>query len=223
MNRSINLLLLVVAFPAMLFTIFVGFDLPLSFLHTTAGQLEERDTIFLAFATLNLLLILRRSVRRWVGVGMTRQKERFLWVSDIGPERRKQVNMYLIIEALVALAFSLTAYALTPEAWVLSLVYFLLFLDQLAFLFIARSWFRVGITHKAVVVADREVNVLYFSGLRRVETHQQTIYFEYIEDLQLFFPANCIPDGKYGEFRTVLETKVNRDRVFFSEKFKDLN
>lgn len=222
MNRSINILLLVISFPAMLFCILVGFDLAMDFLHSTAGQLPYRDKIFLVFAGLMLLLVLRRSVRRWVGVGMTRKTERFLWVADIGPERKKQVTMYLIIEAIIALCFAVTSYSLTPEAWPMSCVYLLLFVDQLAFLFIATPWFRIGITHKAVVVADREVRVLYFSGLRRVESLQQTVYFEYIEDLQLFFPANCVPEGNYAAFRDALETRVNRDKVFFSEKFKEM-
>jgi len=131
--------------------------------------------------------------------------------------------MYLIIEAVIALIFALAIYRITSEAWPIAVVYGLLFLDQLVFLLIAMPWFRVGVTHKAVVVADREVKVLYFSGLRRVESHQQTIYFEYIEELQLFFPTNCLPEGKYGEFREALETRVNRDRVYFSDKFKELS
>jgi hypothetical protein len=63
--------------------------------------------------------------------------------------------------------------------------------------------------------------VLYFSGLRRVEIHQQTVYFEYIEDLQLFFPVNAIDKKDFSSFRNALEDKLNRDKVFFSEKFKN--
>jgi hypothetical protein len=223
MNRAINILLLVVSFPTLAFAIFVGFDLPIEFLHTTASQLPYRDTIFLICGLVLLVLILRRSASRWVGVGMTRKPERFVWCADIGAERKKQVRMYLVIEAVIALCFAYAMYTLTPESWFVSLVYLLLFIDQIVFMLVATSWFRVGVTHKAVVVADRELRVLYFSGLRRVESHQQTIYFEYIEDLQLFFPTNCVPEGKYGEFRTALESRVNRDRVFFSEKFKELS
>jgi len=222
MNRSINILLLVVSFPAVAFAILVGFDIPLDFLKYSAGQLPYRDKVFYVFATLLLLLIVRRSVSRWTGVGMTRKPERFIWCADIGPERKKQVRLYLIMEAVIALFFALVAYRLTPESWPVALAYALLFLDQTVFLLIAMPWFRVGVTHKAVVVADREVKVLYFSGLRRVEVQQQTVFFEYIEDLQLFFPTNCVPEGSYTEFRNTLETRVNRDKVFFSEKFKAL-
>jgi len=222
MNRAINILLLVVSFPVMAFTIIVGFDLPIEFLHTTGEQLPNRDVVFIVLAAILLVLILRRSASRWVGVGMTRKPERFIWCVEIGRERKKQVRMYLIIESITAFVFAYATYTITPQAWVVSLVYGLLFLDQLIFLLIAMPWFRVGVTHKAVVVADREVKVLYFSGLRRIESHQQTIYFEYIEDLQLFFPTNCIPEGQYGKFRETLETRVNRDKVYFSDKFKEL-
>ena len=222
MNRAINILLLVVSFPVMAFTIIVGFDLPIEFLHTTGALLPNRDVVFIVLAAILLVLILRRSASRWVGVGMTRKPERFIWCVEIGRERKKQVRMYLIIESITAFVFAYATYTITPEAWVVSLVYGLLFLDQLLFLLIAMPWFRVGITHKAVVVADRELKVLYFSGLRRIESHQQTIYFEYIEDLQLFFPTNCIPEGNYGQFRNTLETRLNRDKVYFSDKFKEL-
>jgi hypothetical protein len=153
---------------------------------------------------------------------MTRRPERFIWHTDIGADRRKQVRMYLVIEAITALIYAYATYTITAEAWFVSLVYLLLFVDQILFLFMAMPWFRVGVTQKAVVVADRELRVLYFSGLRRVESHQQTVYFEYIEDLQLFFPTNCIPEGKYREFRDALETRLNRDRVYFDDKFKAL-
>lgn len=154
---------------------------------------------------------------------MSRKPERFVWSVPVGKERQKQVRMYLWIEMIVAAAFMLTTIGLTFEAWPLAMVYGLMFLDQLIFLLIAPKWFRVGITHQAVLISDRELRVLYFSGLRRVEKHQQTIYFEYLEDLQLFFPENCMESKDYPGFREALEAKVNRDKVFFSESFKAIH
>lgn len=223
MNRSINILLLVFSMPAIAFCIFVGFDIPMDFLQSSGATFPYREKVFLVLAGILLILIARRSVNRWVGVRMTSKPQRFEWCIEIGKERKKQVRLYLIIEALLALFFAITTYVLTPDSWPLTLAYGLLFIDHLLFLIIAPSWFRVGVTQKAVVVADREIRVLYFSGLRRIELHQQTIYFEYIEDLQLFFPQNCIPSGSYAPFRQAIEQQVNRDRVFFSEKFKQLN
>ena len=222
MNRSVNIFLLVLSFPARFFAIVVCFDLSGPFYGGSASVFPHRELVFLSLAGLLLLIVGRRSVSRWVGVGMMRKPERFIWCVPIGKERKKQVRLFLWIETIVALLFALVAYWLTPEAWPLQIVYGLLFLDQLIFLIVADKWYRVGITHKALVVADREVRVFYFSGLRRVEVHQQTVYFEYIEDLQLFFPVNCIEQDQYPAFRDALESKLNRDKVFFSEKFKEL-
>jgi hypothetical protein len=218
MNRSVNILLLVLSFPAMFYTIFESFDMP--FLGTTIDSFEYKDVIYLILAGLLFLLIARRSVARWVGVNMLRKPERFDWSAPIGNERKRQVRLYLVIESLVGLIFMITCFWLSPNSWPLQVVYGVLFLDQLVFFLVANSWYRIGITQKALVVADREVSVLYFSGLRRVEVQQQTIFFEYIEDLQLSFPITAVSKEDFKAFRDALETKLNRDKVFFSEKFK---
>lgn len=222
MNRAINIFILFFTINVMSFTIVVGFDIHMDILGGNGALLPYRGKVFLISAILLLALILRRSASRWAGVSMTRKRDRFLWCVDMGQERKSRARMYLIIEAVIAFVFAYAFYTITPEAWPIAVVFALAFLDQLLFILIGVPLFRVGITHKAVVMADRELRVLYFSGLRRIESHQQTIYFEYIQDLQLFFPTNCIPAGDYGQFREVLETRVNRDKVYFSDKFKDL-
>jgi hypothetical protein len=222
MNRSINILIIFFSFPALAFAIIVGFDVHIDFLGGSGALLPYRDTVFLIEAFILFILMVSRSARRWAGVGMTRKPERFLWCIDMGKERKSRARMYLAIEAFVSIVYAVAFYLITPEAWSFVLLFFLSFIDQLIFMLVAVPFFRVGITHKAVVVADRELKVLYFSGLRRVEAHQQTVYFEYIQDLQLFFPTNSIPEGQYAAFREVLETRVNRDKVFFSDKFKGL-
>lgn len=221
MNRSVNILLLVISFPALFFTIYVSFDIKIFSAETVEQESLYIQYVFMGLGALLFLVVARRSVQRWVGVGMLRKPERFSWSAPIGKERKKQVRLFFMIEIVVAFAFTLVCYILTPQSWPLQIAYGVLFLDQLIFFFVANSWYRIGITDKALLVADREINVMYFSGLRRIEIHQQTIYFEYIEDLQLFFPANCVEEGDYVEFRTALESKLNRDKVFFSEKFKE--
>lgn len=223
MNRSINILLLFFAFPAIAMTIFVAFDVPFDFLRTSMGQYEYRDEIFLGFGLLFLILIGIRSANRWVGVNMTRKPARFQWSVEIGEQRKKQVRLYLAIEMLISGIVAIALYILTPESWPITGAFVLMFLDQFVFMILAPKWFRVGLAQQALVIADRELRILYYSGLRRVEKHQQTIYFEYLEELQLFFPENCIPSDSYPSFREALEQKVNRDRVFFSESFKAIH
>jgi hypothetical protein len=80
---------------------------------------------------------------------------------------------------------------------------------------------RAGITNKALVVAERDFKILYFSGLRKISVHQQTLFFDYIKELQLAVSIDCISPENRESFRETLAEKVNRERVHFTESFKD--
>lgn len=221
MNRSVNILLLAISFPAMFLVLYYGFGLPIFRLETETMEHQLMEYVFMGFASLIFIIAVRRAIHRWVGVGMMRKPERFYWSVPIGAERKKQVKLFFVLEAVIALGLAIACHVITPQAWPMKWVYFSIFVEQMIFIFVAGNWFRIGISDKALVVADREVNVLYFSGLRRVELHQQTVYFEYLEELQLFFPVNAVEKADFEAFRTALEEKVNKEKVFFSEKFKN--
>lgn len=220
MNRSINILLMCLNIPALFFTILVAFEIPLFMLRIDDVSLQS--TVYYVFAILMLLLMFRRTASRWVGISMMTKPEKFLWSAPVSVERKKNVRLYLGMETSVALFSLMVVTALTPSAWPLAIAYAYMVLDQLVFTFFAPKYYRVGITKKAVVVVDREVRILYFSGLRRVDVQQQTFYFDYIEVLQLFFPTNCIVDSAIQEFKEQLQEQVNTDKVFFTERFKAL-
>jgi len=76
--------------------------------------------------------------------------------------------------------------------------------------------YRVGLSSKAILIADREIILIYFTGLRKITLHQQTIYFDYIENLQLTFPTNCIEDKNLSRFFEKLEEVIDKDRVFMN-------
>lgn len=73
MNKFINALLLFTLFPTMLFTIAVGFDMPIEFLRTSGQQLPYRFEIFLALGLFIFIILLRRTVRRWMGMRLVNQ------------------------------------------------------------------------------------------------------------------------------------------------------
>lgn len=75
--------------------------------------------------------------------------------------------------------------------------------------------FRVGLSSKAILVADREVLLIYLNGLRKVSVSQQTVYFDYSENLQLSFPLDCIEEPQKANFFNALEGQIDRDRVLF--------
>ncbi len=81
-----------------------------------------------------------------------------------------------------------------------------------------RKGFRVGVTTKAVIMADRDVQLVYFSGLRKVSIHQDSLYFDYIKDLQLFFPLDSIDPQDRDSFFDSLSDQLDKDKVFVTTK-----
>lgn len=200
----------------MLLSVFVGFDLPIEILKTSGGQMPYRFQVFLGLGLLFAVISLRRSVRRWMGVKMTAQTNKFVWNGEISRDRKQRVILYTSIEALVLLFLASAYFAVTNEAFFISLVLLFFALESIIFLiFNAKHHFRVGITSKAILVSDREVILIYLSGLRKVSVSQQTIYFDYIEDLQLSFPIDCIEKDSRTEFFQKLEAQLDPNRVLF--------
>jgi hypothetical protein len=108
----------------------------------------------------------------------------------------------------------------TSHAWLPALAFSMVFPDNMVFLLTGKikKGFRLGVTPKAVIMADRDVQVIYFSGLRKVSIHQDSIYFEYINDLQLNFPIDTIDLDKRDIFFDQLSERIDKDRVFLTTK-----
>ena len=223
MNKSVNILLILLLIPVFGLSIFVGFDLPIELLKTSGKNLPYQHVIFITFGILIFLLGVRRSMQRWVGIKMVNNLEKYQWNEEIDAKRKSQINMYLLIEGIMHLLVGFALVALTSKVLVIATVFFALGIDHLLFcLFgnIKKVW-RVGVTNKAIVVAERDFKVIYFSGLRRVSVHQQTLFFDYIKELQLAISIDSISPKNRTSFRNVLEEKLNRDKVHFSETFKE--
>ncbi|MFZ9587057.1 MAG: hypothetical protein ACO29U_05615 [Crocinitomicaceae bacterium] len=216
MNSFINVLLLVITFPTMLLSVFVGFDLPIELLKTSGARIPFRFEVFLGLGLLYAVISLRRSVRRWMGVRMTSQKAKFVWNGEISRERKQRVILYTVIESTLLFFLASAYYVVTKEALFISSVLLFFSLESLLFLLVnSRNKFRVGLTSKAVLVSDREIILIYLAGLRKVSVSQQTIYFDYIQDLQLSFPIDCIEENERQGFFKNLEAQLNPDRVLF--------
>ena len=215
MNSFINLLLLVMSLPTLLFSVFVGFDLPIDFLNTTGARLPYGNEVYLVLGLVILIIGLRRTIRRWMGVSMVKQVGKFVWNAPISKTRRTRVFVYNSIEGVVFLSLAFAHWFLTPNALFVLLVYLILALDSFLFVLINQSNFRVGLSSKAILVADREVLLIYLNGLRKVSVSQQTVYFDYSENLQLSFPLDCIEEQQKANFFAALEGQIDRDRVLF--------
>ncbi len=222
MNKFVNILTFLLLAPTFGVAIFAGFDLPVEFLKSSGNNLPFLSQIFLAFAVIFFMINGRRAMKRWTGLRMVNQQSKFQWNHEIDKKRKSQVNMYLIMEGIVYLLIAFAFHYLTDKAIYVSIVFVVIGLDHILFLLygnIFHKW-RLGITNKAIVIGEREFKAIYFSGLRRVSVHQQTLFFDYKDDLQLAISIDSVSPENRATFRTLLEEKVNRDRVYFSEEFK---
>lgn len=218
MNRSINILLGFLLLPTMALTIFVGFDLPIEMLKISGNNLPYKDYIFLGLGLLILIVIIRRSIRRWMGMRIVNQVKKFKWNAEVSTERKSRVRVYLLLEASVMTFVGVALYIVCETAIAPGIAFLIGALDNTIFAIAGRNGkYRVGISSKAVIVADREVILLYFTGLRKISAHQQTTYFDYIKGLQLSFPTDCIQKEEREEFLKVLEEQIDPNRVFFSK------
>ncbi|MEY4604492.1 MAG: hypothetical protein RIT43_1784 [Bacteroidota bacterium] len=220
MNRFINALLLFFYLPTLALTVFVGFDLPFEPLRTTGSQFTFKEELFLILGLLLLVISLRRSVRRWMGMVLVLKLSKFKWNAAAGPERVKRIWVYTVMEALVFLAAALALYKVSLQAWLPASALAFVFLDNVFFLFIGslKKGFRAGVTSKAVIMADRDVQLAYFSGLRKVSIHQGSVYFDYIQELQLSFPLDAIAPEEREHFFDALNAQLDRDKVFVTIK-----
>ncbi len=218
MNSFVNAILLALTFPLIILTIIVGFDLPVELLRTSGKNLSFVDEAFLILASLMGLIALRRSVKRWMGMKIVNTTDRFLFSFEVSTSRKRRVVTYNLIESSVMLFLAFSIFNLTSLALIPSLVLISFSIDNIVFILLGyKGRFRIGLSSKALIVSDREVTVLYFEGLRKVSIEQQTIYFDYIKELQLSFPTNCIRDEDKATIFKGLSDIVDKEKVMFSK------
>lgn len=204
--------------PTMALTIFVGFDLPIEIFKISGNNLPYKEYIFLGLGMLIVIVIIRRSIRRWMGMSIVNKVKKFKWNAEVSKERKSRVRVYLLLEALVMTFIGIALYEVCETALAPGIAFLIGAVDSVIFAIAGSNGrYRVGISSKAVIVADREVILLYFTGLRKISAHQQTTYFDYIKGLQLSFPTDCIQEEQREEFLKVLEEQIDPNRVFFSK------
>jgi hypothetical protein len=215
-NSFINILTLVLTFPLLALAIFSGFDIPIDSLGITGSEISYQKEVFLAIGICIFLIQIRRSSRRWMALNLVNKIDRFQWNEPVSLSRKKRILTYNFMESAVMISLGIGLLLTTTKTAIPASVFFLFSIDSIIFSVFGRNKFRVGLSTKAIFVADREIILIYFTGLRKITVHQQTIYFDYIENLQLRFPTNCIEENKLTGFFEKLETVIDKDRVFMN-------
>jgi len=222
MNKFVNILLLIVLIPVIGFSLFVGFDLPIELIKMSGANAPYTTEIFYSLALVLLLILLNRSIKRWLGIKMVNQVARFQWNVPLNNDRNKQVILYLILEASVHFFVAFSLYQITSQTLPIVLVLTISGLDHLVLGLLGKykKLFRIGITSKAILLADREVKAIFFSGLKEVDLQQKSLFFDYREGLQLSIPSDAIPLKDVSDFKHRFESNIKREQVYFSEIFK---
>lgn len=200
----------------MALAIFIGFDIPFDSFGITGSEIPYRFELFAGLGFILFIIQLRRTTRRWMALSMVSKLDRFQWNKPVSLSRKKRVATYNLIEVTVMAVLSVGLYSITKESLIPALIFLVFSVDSFVFTLVGRNKYRVGLSTKAILVADREIILIYFNGLRKVAIHQQTVYFDYINNLQLTFPLDCIEEENKREFFEGLHKVIDTDRVFFS-------
>lgn len=220
MNRFFNIWIFIIAVLSIPTALAVGLnqDFQIFGFKIPGIEFEYKELLFGISAGLIFFLGVLKASKKWMGIRIVKQTERFQYSMAVSNERMSRVLLYNTIEVLFLLLFGAFFYSMSNFSAYLGLTFFILSIEHFlnTFLGIQRKMYRVGMTKKALIRVDREVNVIYFKGLQKITKHQQTLYFEYVNDLVLHIPLNVIPEEEQTAFYKALRTQVDPDKVFYS-------
>jgi dolichol kinase len=210
----ISLLTLPFAFAVGLNEVFGVFGLKIH-----GDQFEYKELVFGIAAGLIFLIGVTRSSRKWSGIRIVNQIDRFHFNSVISKERKQRVILNNSIEIVSFFLIGTVFLIFSKDAIFITLIFLIFIVDSLINTIrgTVGKKYRVGMTKKAIVSVDREVIAIYFKGLKRVSITNDQLFFEYNNsDLVLDFQLNTIPPEKQEEFMRYLRLNVDDTKVYFS-------
>tara|TARA_B100000508_G_scaffold140085_2_gene140045 strand:+ start:61580 stop:62248 length:669 start_codon:yes stop_codon:yes gene_type:complete len=220
MNKVFNIWILIITISTYPVAIAVGKNLDFSLFGLTiqGEEFEYKELFFSISAGLLFLFGVIRSSKKWLGLRVVKQVERFQFSTPISTKRKQRVRLYNILEIAFYLIFAGGLIYFSEFAIYPALIFVILALDNLinTILGLAKKQYRIGMTKKAIVMADRETKAVYFKGLKKISHHQQTMYFEYVNGLVLHFPDDLIPKDKWDNFVETLKDNVSPEKVYYS-------
>jgi hypothetical protein len=223
MNKGINILLAFFLIPLFALAIVIGFDLNV-FGIIEGIEMPFISEIYIGAAAFVGILLGIRATQRWLGIRLLQKSAKFIWLQPMSKERISRVRLYLFLENSYLLFIGIYFVKISPYTTILGWVCIAGFIEAFLFLFFRSKakFMKVGLTKKALIVGDRDVKFYYFVGLRKISVLQDSVYLEYKENLTLSFPINAIEQHNMNSFKTSFLETINTDKVFVSEKFKEL-
>ena len=181
-------------------------------------EFQYTDLVFGIAAGLIFLIGALRSSRKWSGIRILNQVDRFQFNSVISEERKQRVILNNSIEIIGFFLIGLVFAVFSKDAIFITLIFVVFIFDAIINTLrgLLSKKYRVGMTKKAIVSVDREVYAIYFKGLKRISIQKDLLFFEYINDLVLDFPLSNVPPERQEEFMLLLRKNVDETKVYFS-------
>ena len=201
------------------------FDLSISSFHIK--NISYQQEMLWSLAGIVALLGILRAIRRWQGIKDMKSFKSF----SLHIKSSKSSLQYAILHSALELMFMLftiiiAAFILMPEphnAYPILLVSLFLFIESSIFLLRRLKndqVFGVGVNKDVIAYFNREMKLLYFTGLQRVTIHYGMIHFQYKGELSMFLPATAIADEDRVKFRDHLIETLSEKNVYIDEAFR---
>lgn len=221
MNKIYNTWIFIISLLTLPFAFAVGLNEVFGIfgLKIHGDEFEYKELVFGISAGLIFLLGATRSSRKWSGIKIVNQVDRFQFNTVISPERKQRVLLINSIEIVGFFLIGMVFIIFSKDAIFITLIFLIFIVDSIINTIrgMIGKKYRVGMTKKAIVSVDREVVAIYFKGLKRISITKDQLFFEYNNnDLVLDFQLNTIPLEKQEEFMRQLRLNVDETQVYFS-------
>jgi len=235
MNKAINIISGAVLALYCILVMALIYDLTIATTVTLKGLPYKRE-ICTGFALLIALLGFLRMKRRWQGALDMKRFSQFSFARNVAKPALNLSLLFTLAEAIftLGLVIFLAKLAELSVDYVLPMIIVLciIFIDALIFgakIIRGGSSFRVGINDNAVAYFNREMHIFYFTGLLKIEIHQDMINFQYKENLNIFLPIEVLKKEDRVHFRDALieqmeklaQKKQGKD-IYIDDAFRSL-
>lgn len=219
MNRTYNIWIFIISALSLFFALLLEFHRMGSFDTLAIQEIAPYgDIVFSIAGGLLFLLGAFRSYRKWSGMNVVNQLDRFQFNSVISKYRKKLVVSINLMEMISFFLIAIAFMVFYSKAFYIPVIFFVFIADMMANTWLGTKGkkYRIGMTNKAIISADREVVLIYFKGLKHISIQRDLMYFEYVNDLVLTLPLSSIPPEERGDFVFGLRQRIDEKKVFFS-------
>lgn len=220
MNKIYNTWIFIISLLTLPFAFAVGLNEVFGIfgLQIHGEEFEYKEIVFGIAAGLIFLLGVSRSSRKWSGIRIVNQIDRFQFNTPISRDRIQRVILNNSIEIVGFFLLGGVFIIFSKDAVFITLIFVIFIVDAVINTIrgVLGRKYRVGMTRKALVSVDREVIAIYFKGLKRISMQKDLLFFEYTNDLVLDFSLHTVPPEKQEEFLELLRRNVDENKVYFS-------